>query len=207
MPRVISYGEDALTYWALTEKLGSILQKLEDKSDPPSCLVIYRPSFGRRGGPGRAEFGEFDAILATSRSIYLIESKWGGSSEIKEGIIKVRKEQVDRHRIFAWYFRRWRKNEFQSWLSFVKRYEAEFSKKFDGKKIAPSGSKLSRNLEYVINQLHGYTKEISNVLLFFRSEGTSPPTRIVPRDFRLVIVDYQKPCGSDYLEIVKPRMA
>ena len=206
MYRVIGYGEDALTYWALTEKIESVLQKLRDKSNPSDCLLIYRPSFGRRGGSGRAEFWEFDAIMATPQSVYLIESKWDGSSEIKDGIIKLRSEQILRHRIFVWYFTRWKKDGFQSWSSFIERYESEFQKEFNGKKIAPSKSKLSRNLEYVINQLHDHSKERSNVLLFFNSEGSSSPTNIVPKDFRLIIVDYQKLDKGEYFEISKSRI-
>lgn len=201
MARVIGYGEDALTYWALAEKLERILQELEDKSNPSDCLVIYRPSFGRRGGSSRAEFGEFDAILATPHSIYLIESKWDGSSKIKDDIIKLQKVQVDRHRIFIWYFKHWSKEDFQSWSSFVKRYKSEFSNEFNGKKIAPLGSKLSRNLEYVINQLHICSKQISNVLLFFRNKESFYPKYVNPSDFQLVIVDYQKLCGGDYFKM------
>lgn len=197
MPRVIGYGEDALTYWALTEKLEYILQKLGDKSNPSDCLVMYRPSFARKGG-----FGEFDAILATPHSIYLIESKWDGSSKFKEGIkLEVKNTQVNRHRIFIWYFKHWNKEDFQSWSSFVERYESEFSNEFNGKKIASPRTKLSGNLEYVINQLHRYSKEISDVLLFFRSKESFPPNCVNPPNFQLVIVDYQKLCGGDYFKM------
>ncbi len=65
MSRLIGYGEDALTYWAITSRLGEILQILGDKSALTNVTVIYRPSFGRRGSIGpnappsqkRAEFG------------------------------------------------------------------------------------------------------------------------------------------------------
>jgi hypothetical protein len=56
------YGEDALTLWALTNKLPTILEKLRDNSAPSECEVLFRPSFGRRGGEINAQFGEFDFI-------------------------------------------------------------------------------------------------------------------------------------------------
>lgn len=209
MHKIIGYGEDALTYWAMTQKIEYILQKLEDKSNPSDCLLIYRPSFGRRGGLERANFGEFDAILATSYSIYLIESKWNVSSKIKNGRIKLREQEVLRHRIFAWYFKRWDANKFQSWSSFVKKYEREFKNMFDGKKIADSDSRLSRNLEYVIDQLHNYSKKIGNVLIFFDNEGTSSPTDIDAdqEEVKLVIVNYQILDKEGYVEMGKSRIA
>ena len=97
---MISYGEDALTYWALTKKLDLILEQLNDESNTEDCILFYRPSFGRRGGNKRAEFGEFDSILATPKTVFLIESKWGGSSELKNGTIALRFEQIERHEIF-----------------------------------------------------------------------------------------------------------
>ena len=59
MFKIIGYGEDALTYWALTEKLEYVLEKLNDKSEPKNCVLYYRPSFGRG-----EYYGEFDAILS-----------------------------------------------------------------------------------------------------------------------------------------------
>lgn len=202
MPRVIGYGEDALTYWALTRRLESILHELQDESIPSACLVAYRPSFGRRGGPDRAEFGEFDAILASPHSVYLVESKWDHSRNVKHGVMTLRHVQELRHRIFLWYFRRWNRDRFPSWSSFVEKHGSEFSEEFGGKKIAPPESKVSRNLEYVLNQLHSYSEEICNVLLFFKREGSFSPTRI-PRNFRLVTIDYQDVPGGNYFDMTQ----
>src|SRR5512143_1712426 len=98
MSRIFGYGEDALTYWAVTSRLGEMLQALGDKSLPADATVIYRPSFGRRGSIGptatneqySAEFGEFDAILGTRQAVYLVESKWDSSSEIRDDQITLR---------------------------------------------------------------------------------------------------------------------
>ena len=50
--KVLGYGEDALTLWALQNRLIQILDFLDDPSGPPECKVFFRPSFGRRGGSG-----------------------------------------------------------------------------------------------------------------------------------------------------------
>lgn len=203
MQRVIGYGEDALTYWAFTRRLESILHELRDESTPSDCLVAYRPSFGRRGGPDRAEFGEFDAILASPRSVYLVESKWEYSRDVKHGVVTLDRVQELRHRIFLWYFTRWERDRFPSWSSFVGKHGSEFSEELGGKKMAPPESKLSRNLEYVLNELHSYSEEICNVLLFFKRGGSSSPTRI-PRNFRLVTIDYQEVPGGGYIDMTQP---
>ena len=78
--KILGYGEDFLTFWAITKRLNEILSQLKDKTDPEKCTVIYRPSFGRRGGLRRSEFGEFDTIIVTPEKAYLVESKWDGSS-------------------------------------------------------------------------------------------------------------------------------
>ena len=131
MPTVISYGEDALTYWALTARTQDILDQLGDDSATEDALVIYRPSFGRhgkaRGGVGlatnRAEFGELDAILATSYAIYLVESKWHRSSELQDGALVLRDEQVRRHKIMGWYLQRWFEDKPGSWQAFLEANE------------------------------------------------------------------------------------
>ncbi len=61
--QILGYGEDALTLWALQNKLMEILKFLDDSSDQPECKIFFRPSFGRRGGAGSSQFGEFDLRL------------------------------------------------------------------------------------------------------------------------------------------------
>src|SRR4051794_203746 len=94
MPQVLGYGEDALTYSAITTRCEDLLKALGDTTNPDEAISVYRPSFGRRaanhvdaGQTERSEFGEFDAIVATSQAIYLIESKWHGKSVIRGGTI------------------------------------------------------------------------------------------------------------------------
>ena len=85
----MGYGEDALTLWALKKQLTKILGTFKDSTDMVDCLVFYRPSFGRSGGPNSAEFGEFDAIVASKERIYLIESKWDNHSNYNIGVCRI----------------------------------------------------------------------------------------------------------------------
>lgn len=211
MPLVVGYGEDALTYWALKEKLGSILEELEDHSAQKNCFVLYRPSFGRgkrlrRPTDRKAEFGEFDAILVTPQSTYLIESKWDNLSEREKVVIRLRGVQELRHRIFAWYCEKW--NVRSGWKEFVERHKDEFEDEFGKfqRKIAPPKSLLSENLKYVLDQLRPLGKEIKNVLLYFYHE--KPPEDIKIKSdlsFHLVPIKYPTTDGSNYIEMCTPR--
>src|SRR5687768_17566750 len=98
---IFAYGEDALTLWAMQNKLAVILKKLGDTSDASQCQIFSRPSFGRRGGEKSSQFGEFDFIFLTKNGIYLGERKWHRSSEqIRNGNLKLRSEQQRRNEIF-----------------------------------------------------------------------------------------------------------
>lgn len=100
--KILGYGEDALTLWALKNKMPDILACVRDTSSAEECLVLFRPSFGRSGGPTSSQFGEFDFILATPRGVHLGETKWQNSPEVKEPIIELKKEQIERT-----YYRTW----------------------------------------------------------------------------------------------------
>ena len=123
------YGEDALTYWAIQTHLDCILDQLNDKSSECDTTVFYRPSFGRSS---ESQFGEFDALIATPQAIYPIEAKWYKSREVKDGKVTIRKKQIERHKIFAWYLERYMACRPQSWKSFVKLNDPEFRKTFPG---------------------------------------------------------------------------
>jgi hypothetical protein len=81
MPTSYGYGEDALTIWALQKQLSIIMEQLDDTTPVEPIKVFLRPSFGRKGGASRAEFGEFGFILSTDTMIYLGETKLQGSPE------------------------------------------------------------------------------------------------------------------------------
>ncbi|ODS29962.1 MAG: hypothetical protein SCARUB_04936 [Candidatus Scalindua rubra] len=181
---IIGYGEDSLTFWALTQKLEKILEKLKDGSEPEKCILFYRPSFGR-GGRGTSNFGEFDAILATNKAIYLVESKWENShKEWKKRARQIRldQSQVNRHRIFKWYFDKWNGNDknniFDEKNNDLKR---EFSEKFKKTKkdetvvdmtIPASSTSLAKRIKLIMEKLKTFehNKEaVKNVVLFFHS--------------------------------------
>src|SRR4051794_16027005 len=136
---LIGYGEDGLTYWGLTERLSDILEKLEGPtpSGPGECLMFFRPSFGRSGGFKSAQFGEFDAILASPRAVYLIESKWNGSGTIRNGAILLEDRQIWRHQFFRWLRHAWPRQEPPTWATFVAGHQAAYADAFLGKPLAP----------------------------------------------------------------------
>ena len=39
--QILGYGEDALTLWALQNKLKQILEFLDDPSDQPGCKIFF----------------------------------------------------------------------------------------------------------------------------------------------------------------------
>ena len=99
--KVYAYGEDALTLWAIKNKVPEILGKLGDKTKVDECKIFFRPSFGR-GGKGT--FGEFDFIMLAKEKLYLGESKWDGAKKAKAKVhIKFKQQQLRRHEIFKWY--------------------------------------------------------------------------------------------------------
>ena len=162
MSQMICYGEDALTYWALTTKLFDILKALGDGSFPSATTIIYRPSFGRRGTIGAhadkehlsAEFGEFDAILGTQKAVYLVESKWDLSIiKPRDYWIKLSEVQSHRHEIMRWYLNTWRTSQPKNWTTFITQNEVAFQEKFPGNKLALADSRLAQNLEYLLNTL------------------------------------------------------
>jgi hypothetical protein len=103
MGQIFGYGEDALTLWLLKNRPDEILKRYNDKTEPSGCRVFYRPSFGRNGGKDSAEFGEFDAILASKENVYLIESKWDNHRKDNQKELRLRDEQTTRHKVFRWY--------------------------------------------------------------------------------------------------------
>jgi len=198
MCKILGYGEDALTLWALKDRLSDILRALRDQTAPCDCLVFFRPSFGRRGGTGTAEFGEFDAILVTSKNVYLIESKWDAFRrwDVRARIL-LREAQKLRHQVFLWYLMHWNAKYLGDWESFMRDHNIKFQNQF-GKKLAQAGRLLARNLEVILTRINEHSgklkpENIKNVLLFFYNKEikSSPPTRVT-EGFELVSLDYSQ---------------
>ena len=193
MAQWFAYGEDPLTYWVLLNRLEFVLDQLGDTSDPGAATIFYRPSFGRSGSNNpnkpRAEFGEFDAIVATPESIYPIEAKWCASPKKDGTTITLSEPQVIRHRVFAWYHARY--IEFNvSWDQFIEKYDSEFREAFPGKKLAPSESILADNIQFVLQKLALYDEHIVDVLLYIHPEGSSAKVSVNPNTFVSISVPF-----------------
>jgi hypothetical protein len=202
MPMEIrGYGEDALTLWALKNKLPAILEELDDKSSLSECKVLFRPSFGRSGGPNSAQFGEFDFILLSKGQLYLGESKWHRSSEnINNGFFELREEQLLRHKIFRFYVEEWAFGRYTSWPEFEKAATIELQAQSIYKPIAPAASLLTDNLKTVLNVVKQHFEmlpPIKNVLLYLYYGST---THLLPQsagtDFEVVRID----CSEGVIE-------
>jgi len=200
---ILGYGEDAFTLWALKRCLFEILKNLNDKSKPSDCLIFFRPSFGRGGGKGRAEFGEFDAIVASAQNIYLIESKWDK--------IALKNEQLLRHKIFSWYLRNWDAQRYgNNWRVFENEFQRNFAEEFPRRKIAPVGSRLAKDLEFVLNRLQEHCKRFScehreprNVLLYFYGNKSAGEKKVAAEDlnFEVVPIDYSKYTSNNFITL------
>jgi hypothetical protein len=190
MPKIFGYGEDALTLWILTSNLAELLNRLRDESDPKKCNIFYRPSFGRRGGRKSAEFGEFDAIVSSPKTIYLIESKWDGSAELEGEKLVVREEQIQRHKVMWHYINTWFIATYESWEAYYSTNKDKFESNLNGKPCAPIGSKLSDNLEFILGTICDRQKKLEDILMYICKPNSKRPQSVEPKHFKLVIFEY-----------------
>lgn len=206
--QVLSYGEDPLTYWVLTQRLQNFLGQLSDDSSPADVLVVYRPSFGRGGsakatasGSPRSEFGEFDAIVRSTASVYLVEAKWTRSSEHTAGQIVLRPQQVLRHQVFRWHLQAWVATRASGWGEFYGARNTEFAASFPGFTLAPAGSILAANLEFVLRKLCDTSRPVRDILLHIGLPGAPKPVSVRPADFDLVHVEAEAVSPEGYFRL------
>jgi len=172
-------------------------------------MIIYRPSFGRggrlkttaEGSKKRSEFGEFDAIVGTAAATYLVESKWSRSPELRDTELTLREAQIHRHKVFRWYLDNWRSNHPTSWEEFRAKNSISFEDKFSGLAIAPQGSILAQNLEFVLDSLKPHGKDVRDVLLYLAVSGSKVPNAIKPSHFSLVHMEYTPISPGGYFEL------
>lgn len=208
--RLLGYGEDFLTLWAINNRLKTILEEIEDISDPEKCTIFFRPSFGRSGGELSSQFGGFDFIIITTKGAYLGESKWDNSSELKESSINLRDEQLLRHKLFLEYINTWLETKPQSWEDF----SSNLSLKLKGinlkKNIAPLGSLLQQNIQYILKTITNSFNsckdfKFKNVLLFLynKNYNQSLPTKVNSKDlyFNLVCLDYSENMDDKFIDL------
>jgi len=199
--KMFGYGEDALTLWALANRLGVILEELGDDTDPSACQVFYRPSFGRRGGERRSEFGEFDFIILAGSRLYLSESKWDQSSErIKDGLLELRPEQTRRHEVFRFYLEHWAYGGYSTWPEFVEKAQPLIAKR-----LARDGTRLASNLQTVLGVIkeHYPSQPVtSDVLLYlYGGEAEKQLPQGVGGTFELVCIDYSAARRGNFIEL------
>lgn len=201
--RILGYGEDSLTLWALRERLPEILMALGDGSSPSDCEALYRPSFGRSGGPASAQFGEFDFILLAENAIYLGESKWDdcGTATVPKRI-DLAPEQRLRHAVFRAYVNAYAFGPHTDWDSFRHTVSARCAR-FVPKPLAPTGSLLQRNLQAVLLRIRGRYPDgclVRDVLLYLHcaQPDHSPEP---PEGFSMVALDYSASLEDDMVPL------
>lgn len=98
--RFLGYGEDALTLIVLKKYFNDILLELKPTAKAKDCIILYRPSLGRKFG-----FGEFDFIIVSSDTVFLGETK--SYSNRKNINVVLPDKQALRYVIFAKYIKSW----------------------------------------------------------------------------------------------------
>ena len=214
---IYGYGEDFLTLWAVKHKMPDIIEEIEEEPYLNKPLVIYRPSFGRGGA--LSTFGEFDLIFATKK-IYLVESKWEQSSEVKgpqgNRNITISDIQQTRHEIFKWYLiqsNEYLNHDFNTWDIFRDNFNEEFGENFQYEDtngnirrpvIPKKNSILANNIYNVSNLLSEQTgrpitaKMIEDILLYFYSDEINIIAEYENLDFQMVQLQFQ-PIENGYL--------
>lgn len=209
-PLIIGYGEDSLTLWAFKRKLSHIACALDDNPHASGWEVIYRPGFGRKGGSGSAEFGEFDFIAMSPTVLYLGESKWNRSSEIRKGQLFLEPRQRIRHALFRKYLVDWFRvcgsascKSAVTWGEFVKSAPPNYKMWGTIKRVAPLGSQTGESLQFVLGRIwrhyEGRLPKIMNAVLFFYD----PARHVLPKNrtrFRFVPIPYSESRGG-YVEL------
>ncbi len=204
--QILAYEEDALTFWALQNKLPHILHTLQDSSLPSQCDIFFRPSFGRGGSDRGSHFGEFAFILLTENCVYLGESKWDKSSEkIVDGVLTLREEQQLRHWMFQFCIEEWAYGGYSNWREFVETAGPNLQKKGITKPLDPVNSLLASNLRIVLGMIkQHYTDrpDVRNVLLYFydRMLNDQLPHQ-AGKDFLVVSIDYQDSLYGNFVKI------
>lgn len=187
MPKMYIYGEDGLTLKYTKEGLEEVLKKLEDESDPNECTVFFRPSFGR------AQYGEFDAIIISQQKAYLVEAKWDQSGDLSGGL---REDQIRRHSIMKWFSQNWDGEKGDEWDQFAQRHNPEFKRTFkfvtkngksETKYIPNSESRVGQNLQTILTEIGD--REIENVLLIFYRDT---PPKAEQEGFITVYIKYDQ---------------
>ena len=83
----------------------------------------------------------------------------------------------------------------------------DFQKKFPKRRIAPAGSLLATNLQFILTMLQKRYEQFSsehnikNVLLFFFNEKRSTPPTKISKGFKLINIDYSKEILGNFVTL------
>jgi hypothetical protein len=208
MTKILGYGEDALTLWALKNRIVEMMCQLGNTSAPSACEALCRPSFGRKGGENRSEFGEFDFMLLSPGNLYLGESKWGQSSEVKtakQGRIQLRSEQVARHRIFTCYVEALSEcTPWEDWRRYLASVDSLFRAEGIKKRLPGEETQLASNLRFVLRRIRercGSSLKVENVILYLHTGNPFPDGGNTPDGFKLIQLDYSKAASDSFVDI------
>jgi hypothetical protein len=210
MTTIIGYGEDALTLWALSQRMQEILAQLGDNSSPADALVFYRPSCGRGQrlpqGELRSFFGEFDAIIGTTQGVYLVEAKVPSSSGVGRFRVTLKRAQVHRHKILRTYLTLWRARKPTSWEEFRDAASEAFGLEHKGWRLVENDL-TKANLRFVFDRLTACGSTTKNILLLIGPVGWKGPKE-PPEDFELVTIAYESFEGAAFFDTqiaIQPR--
>ncbi len=203
--RIYSYGEDALTLWALKNKINDIIDSGEE-----SKMVFYRPSFGRKGGEKSSEFGEFDFIILTDKKIYLGESKWDHSSEIKKSgsEIELKSNQTRRHEILMNYikslstFTDQGNERIDNWENFRK---CVLDDKYINN-VPEEKSILALNIQTVLDKISSACNKpymIQNILVIFEKKSSEKKYTVKDNflNFQIKTIEYGNALDQNFIEV------
>jgi len=119
----------------------------------------------------------------------------------------IRPEQKLRHRIFSWYVLHWNSKYSDNWESFVNEQKDNFENHFNKEKvIAPTGSLLATNLQFVLDLIQRRFKlsseqNIKNVLLFFYNKNKSKPLKKDSNEFKPINIDYSEEIKGIFINL------
>lgn len=201
------YGEDGRTLMEITERLDVLLRRLGDDADPAEAVCFYRPSFGRGNRypkSGRTSFGEFDAILGTAQSVYLIESKYSDSAWSKKRKFRLEDRQRNRHAIFRWYLEKWRERPPKNWADFVTNHGREFTSRFPAYRMPAPKDSLATQLTFVLKRLEASGAATRDVLLVFARRHEVQFQQFDVEGFRVLMQPHGSEGGCRFFEFSTP---
>ena len=200
---IIGYGEDALTLWAIKNKLHAILQELNDNSDVSRCKYSFAPALD--GVEARRVHSLGNLILLFFRKNASTWEKVSGMDlQRTRTAFGVTDEQKFRHEVMKFYICQWFKGDFPDWSSFVRKV-GKTTKHMGVEKpwhlSALFGIQLTDPLETIKSHFSSLP-EIRNILLYLHKGESSNPISRVSKDFDLVKIDYSQDSVDNFIRIV-----